>query len=291
MWMVTFADLSTLLLCFFVLLLSFSEMDVSKFKELAGSMREAFGVQAEIKAKQIPKGTSIIAREFSPAEPTPTALNQVRQFTVDSAKNTLNFADPDNTKALQEAFDRQNRAKTEAEKQAEDYANKIAEGLKKEIDEGKVIVRSVGPTTIIHILERGLFQVGGADIQKDLRPILIKIHDLLLDTSGTIRIAGHTDSVPISNSRFSSNWALSSARAVSVAHVLMASGDMPADRFVVSGYADTKPIGDNSTAEGRALNRRVDVSIYQGDDYMTPSEESDSGLSGDVASTGNDDLN
>ena len=67
-WMTTYADLMSLLMCFFVLLLSFSEMDVAKYKQLAGSMKMAFGVQNEVKVKFIPKGTSIIAKEFSPDE-------------------------------------------------------------------------------------------------------------------------------------------------------------------------------------------------------------------------------
>ncbi len=266
MWMVTFADLSTLLLCFFVLLLSFSEMDVAKFKQLAGSMRQAFGVQADINAKQIPKGTSIIAREFSPGEPTPTALNQVRQFTIDSSKNTLKFTDPDEMKELQEEMDRQ----AAAQAQAESEANRISEGLRKEIEEGKVIVRAVGSTTVIHILERGSFQSGGADVQTAFKPVLAKIHDLLIETTGIIRVAGHTDNLPISTDRFRSNWALSSARAVSVAHEFMNRKAIDVERFVVAGHADTKPIADNSTREGRALNRRVDVSIFQGDSYFSP---------------------
>ena len=75
-WMGTFADLMSLLMCFFVLLLSFSEMDVLKYKQLAGSMRDAFGVQREINVKDIPKGTSIIAKEFSPGRPEPTPINE-----------------------------------------------------------------------------------------------------------------------------------------------------------------------------------------------------------------------
>lgn len=259
-WMTTFADLSTLLLCFFVLLLSFSEMDVAKFKQLAGSMRQAFGVQADIKAKQIPKGTSIIAQEFSPGEPKPTALNQVRQFTIDASKNTLKFTDSDEVAKLQEAFDRESEANAEVDR--------ITEGLRKEIEEGKVIVRAVGSTTVIHILERGSFELGGADIQPSFRPVLRKIRQLLVDTQGVIRVAGHTDNLPIKTVMYPSNWALSSARAVSVAHVFMSNKRIPADRFVVAGHADTKPIGDNTKPEGRALNRRVDVSIFKGEDYF-----------------------
>ena len=76
LWMGTFADLMSLLMCFFVLLLSFSEMDVLKFKQIAGSMKFAFGVQNQLEVKDIPKGTSIIAQEFRPGrpEPTPTLL-------------------------------------------------------------------------------------------------------------------------------------------------------------------------------------------------------------------------
>ncbi len=90
-WLATFGDLMSLLMCFFVLLLSFSEMDVLKFKQLAGSMREAFGVQNQIKVEDIPKGTSIIAQEFSPGRPEPTPLNEVRQMTVNNDMNTLDI--------------------------------------------------------------------------------------------------------------------------------------------------------------------------------------------------------
>ena len=82
LWVMTFADLMTLLMCFFVLILSFSELDILKYKQLAGSMAHAFGVQREIEARVPPKGINIIAREFSPGQPMPTPLNVVRQKTT-----------------------------------------------------------------------------------------------------------------------------------------------------------------------------------------------------------------
>ena len=88
-WMGTFADLMSLLMCFFVLLLSFAEMDVLKFKRLAGSMREAFGVQNQVNVNAVPKGTSIIAQEFSPGRPDPTPLKMVMQQTTDADQQTL----------------------------------------------------------------------------------------------------------------------------------------------------------------------------------------------------------
>ena len=83
LWMGTFADLMSLLMCFFVLLLSFSEMDVLKFKQIAGSMKFAFGVQNRLEVKDIPKGTSIIAQEFRPGRPEPTPIDVIMQQTID----------------------------------------------------------------------------------------------------------------------------------------------------------------------------------------------------------------
>ena len=80
-YMGTFADMMALLMVFFVLLLSFSEMDALKYKMVVKSLENAFGVQREMEANDIPKGTSIIAQDFSPGEPRPTPLKEVRQDT------------------------------------------------------------------------------------------------------------------------------------------------------------------------------------------------------------------
>lgn len=82
-WVMTFADLMSLLMCFFVLLLSFSELDAAKYKQVAGSMKFAFGVQREIKTLESPRGVSIIAKEFSPGKPQPTLEKVLRQKTTD----------------------------------------------------------------------------------------------------------------------------------------------------------------------------------------------------------------
>lgn len=94
-WMGTFADLMSLLMCFFVLLLSFSEMDVLKFKQIAGSMKYAFGVQSLLEVKDIPKGTSVIAQEFTPGKPDPTPIEVVMQQTIEITKAKLDFQDGD----------------------------------------------------------------------------------------------------------------------------------------------------------------------------------------------------
>ena len=247
-WVMTFADLMTLLMCFFVLLLAFSEMDVAKFKLLSGSMREAFGVQAEIEARTIPKGTSLIAQEFSPGKPEPTPINSVRQFTIDTNKNSL------------DALSEEPKMFEEARKHAE----RIRLALKQEIERGDVAVELDGAKIIIRILEKASFASGRADVRPDFVPILQKIAGLIDTNDGTVAVSGHTDNVPISNARFRSNWELSTSRAVSVAHELLAAASLNQERFVVVGHADTRPQTGNDTVEGRAKNRRVDISITRG---------------------------
>ncbi|WP_435237599.1 flagellar motor protein MotB [Psychromonas sp. PT13] len=98
-WMGTFADLMSLLMCFFVLLLSFSEMDVLKYKQIAGSMKHAFGVQSLLEVKDIPKGTSVIAQEFRPGKPQPSPIEVIMQQTVDITRAKLDFQDGDSSRA------------------------------------------------------------------------------------------------------------------------------------------------------------------------------------------------
>lgn len=282
-WMATFADLMSLLMCFFVLLLSFSEMDVLKYKQLAGSMRNAFGVQNQINVKDIPKGTSVIAQEFSPGKPEPTPINEVRQSTTDVTKNTLDI-DVDDTgtnesgpgmdrrqpapdteaQADEEALKELLKAKLEALiGETEDDARSLAKALKKEISSGKVDVETRGRRIVIRIREQGSFPSGSAELRRQFIPVMASVRGVLKKVEGKISIEGHTDSVPISTRTFRSNWDLSSARALSVAHELFKGGVLNTNRFMVTGFADARPIIANDTETNRAKNRRVEIIIHQ----------------------------
>ncbi len=264
----TFADLMTLLMCFFVLLLAFSEMDVQKFKQLSGSMKEAFGVQTEVKVKSIPKGTSLIAQEFSPGKPEPTALNQVRQFTIDSNRNTL---------------DALNREIAETR----EHAKKLRLALRDEIAKGAVAIETDGKKIIIRILENASFDSGKADVKPQFKPVLAKITALLDNAFGEITISGHTDNVPISNDEYSSNWDLSTNRAVRVAHELLGKARINEKRITVTGHADTRPVAPNDTPENRAKNRRVDISIVRGSQLDTQETMGVDDASGELPSADN----
>jgi len=264
-WMATFADLMSLLMCFFVLLLSFSEMDVLKFKQLAGSMREAFGVQNQIKVEDIPKGTSIIAQEFSPGRPDPTPLNEVRQMTINNDLNTLDVRSREGEAQVEDQLRGLEELRQQQEEQARQEAVAVAQALAAEIGEGSIEVETDGSRIIIRVKEQGSFDSGSAELKFDYIPVIAKIRDLLLDISGKVAIEGHTDNVPYSGQRFESNWDLSAARALAVAHELFADPRIDQSRFSITGYADTRALAPNSTARLRARNRRVEIVIQKGD--------------------------
>jgi chemotaxis protein MotB len=269
-WMGTFADLMSLLMCFFVLLLSFSEMDAMKFKRLAGSMAQAFGVQAKLKVKEVPKGTSIIAREFSPGRPDPTPINVIYQYTNDLSEMTLEVDCAEEYDLEQGQEDLDAGVKTEIAKKLEDLieetekdAMALAKALQSQIAQGQVEVETNGRQIIIRIREKGSFSSGSAYLTDSYIPVLHEVRDVLLDMPGVVSIQGHSDNIPIKTARFRSNWELSSSRAVSVAHELLSGGIIDPMRVSIGGYAETRPLVPNDTAENRARNRRVEIVIQQ----------------------------
>jgi chemotaxis protein MotB len=250
-YMGTFADLMSLLMCFFVLLLSFAEMDALKYKMVVKSLENAFGVQRDMAVDQVPKGTSIIAQEFSPGEPRPTPLRELRQETQDESK--------EHVKVEMSAEEVKEQQAQETAQEAETF--KVA--LEAEIDSGLIEVESQLNRIVIRIREKGSFPSGDARLNYQFIPIIQKIHDVLINTDGDIAVAGHTDDIPISTPRYRSNWELSTSRATSVVHELLRDGDIPAERFVLEGYADTEPLVPNDSVENRARNRRVEVIVLK----------------------------
>ncbi|MEH6467747.1 MAG: flagellar motor protein MotB [Porticoccus sp.] len=269
-WMATFADLMALMMCFFVLLLSFSEMDVLKFKQIAGSMNHAFGVQNDIKAKDIPKGTSILASQYSPGRPQPIPTNTVNQFTTQTTKLSLQINSPKAFQAFAKGVNRNQTKKLRREKltalvaETKTEADKLKRILKKEIEEGKIDIENKGRSITVRIREKGSFTSGSDILNLDFAPVLTTLRLALKNISGKIAVEGHTDNIPIASARFSSNWSLSAARALTVTHSLIK--DSPEDyaRFMVVGHAETKPLKPNTSAQNRAENRRVEIVIRQG---------------------------
>ena len=280
-WMGTFADLMSLLMCFFVLLLSFSEMDVLKFKQIAGSMKFAFGVQNKIEVKDIPKGTSVIAMEFRPGKPDPTPIESIQQQTNEMTQQMLEFqaGNEDSAGGRQKQRGEQRggqsqQTATESSSSAEqstdqsqmaELMKKVAQQLEKQILDGSVEMESLGQQLTIRIRENGSFSAGSAFLQPQFQPVLRKIGTLLADVPGEIEISRHSDGQHIANELYRSNWDLSAQRAVAVAEAMRTAPGFDESRMSVVGKADTDPIVENATTPSdREQNRRVEININQG---------------------------
>jgi chemotaxis protein MotB len=201
-WVVTFADLMSLLMCFFVLLLSFSEIDAQKFKQIAGELSKAFGVQREVPALEIPEGTSPIFDRFSPAPPEPTVVNQIRQTTTTEQPELQTLKSPTEqavASALQESMDQR--------------MQRIVSVLEDAIKDGRINVSQDQRRIIVRVEEQGSFPSGSAQITWEFEGLLLEMAEVLANMPGTLTVEGHTDDVPIHTERFYSNWDLSAARA------------------------------------------------------------------------------
>ncbi|WP_297798453.1 flagellar motor protein MotB [uncultured Marinobacter sp.] len=257
-WVVTFADLMSLLMCFFVLLLSFSEIDAQKFKQIAGELSKAFGVQREVPVLEIPEGTSPIFDTFSPAPPEPTVVNEVKQTTTDEQPELQTLNSPTDV-AVESAI----------QDQMQESMDQILQVLEPAIADGRINVSRDQRRIVIRVEEKGSFPSGSARLTYEFEGLLLEMAEVLADIPGNLTIEGHTDNVPIRTDRFYSNWDLSAARAAAVANVLLARDYVQPARLAVTGLADTEPRVPNTSSDNRAKNRRVEIII----DLSEPMQE------------------
>lgn len=249
-YMGTFADLMSLLMCFFVLLLSFAETDATKFKRIADSLEKAFGVQRQVPATEPPMGTSPIFDKFSPGIPQPTPVESLQQQTSQDAPKLRTFTS-----------DAADKAQAMAEALMSQTAHQLVDVLTDELAKGLLQLEAGPKHLTIRIEERGSFGSGTADLNPVFQDVARRLGQALEQIPGKVSIEGHTDNLPISTARFRSNWDLSAARAASLANSLLVVGGLSAERLRVQGHADTRPLVANDTAANRALNRRVEIVI------------------------------
>lgn len=228
-WMATFADLVTLLMCFFVLLFAMSTIQEETFKELIQSLKSALGVQ------QVPEtGT----REGL-VMPTKAAEDD-QQEKKDTAMDELGGM---------------------VQKEVEDIVSDVKELVMFNKLGGNVKVEENEDGAVITISDVLLFSPGDAAMHESGQPVMAKIARVLAQFSYPITVAGHTDNIPISTPRYPSNWELSAVRASDVVRFLISQGVNPG-LLSAEGRAEFAPIADNKTAKGRAKNRRVEI-VYE----------------------------
>lgn len=239
-WLATFGDLMSLLLTFFVLLLSFSSTEEVKFNKAMGSLRASLGV---------------FDSEPELSQPIRVAMPMVRGSVAQS----------------------QNIRKS---------AEELEKSLTDEGFEGDISLEGTASSLVIRIQTPVLYNIGGAVLSRDIKPVLDKIVMLLKLLPNEVVVQGHTDNQPISRGRYGSNWELSYQRAVSVVRYLIAPDDdsrlaleeiqsIPGrvenigvypKRVSAEGYGEYRPLEPNTTEAGRARNRRVGIHIvYAGE--------------------------
>jgi len=136
----------------------------------------------------------------------------------------------------------------------------LRELLSDDIEAGRVTLESDAGRAIVRVAGDGLFDSGSDRIRSAFRPVIERIGDAIRQVPGQVLVTGHTDNVPMFSARFPSNWHLSEARARSVVEILTEDAAYE-DRYRYEGRADTEPLAENSSADGRARNRRVDIAV------------------------------
>ena len=254
-WLLTYADMITLLMCLFMVLWSISSVNISKLQELQRSLQEAFI------GKVMDSGTSVLSGE-------PTAVQGVQDNTPDQSSVTQpqQIVPPavshPITQATQAAVNRAAQKEQESllrvQQQVLAYARRhgFAHDISTTIDQRGLVIRV--------LTDKVLFDSGQATIKPGAYPLIDSFAALILKSRLTnpIRVEGNTDDVPISGGTFRDNWELSAARATAVLERFLGQG-IPPHRLSMAGYADQNPVAPNATPAGRALNRRVDVVILR----------------------------
>jgi chemotaxis protein MotB len=147
---------------------------------------------------------------------------------------------------------------------ARDVRSEIERELGDLLRERKVELTSDRRGLVLSIPEAGAFPIGGAEMSPEADQFMQRLAQALNGVPNAVRVEGHTDDTPIHTPRFASNWELSTARATTVVGFLVERGGIAADRLSAAGYGEFHPRGANDSAEGRALNRRVDIVVLNG---------------------------
>lgn len=233
-WMVTFSDLVTLILVFFILLFSMSQIDMIKFKAITESFRE----------QVFDFYPSVI-----PLENPPSGLD-------------VDIPEKDKEQGMDEQ-------KT-AEESLQNLLIEVQSFLTKNGLDDVIIANRTERGVVLVLPEQVLFDPGEAILLGDSYEFLDKVGELLGKIPNLVKVEGHTDDIPMSSYRYPSNWELSAARSSSVIRYLSENHQLDSNRFIAVGYADTRPVVSNSDTENRKKNRRVEIIIsdpkYKEDD-------------------------
>lgn len=234
-WMATYGDMVTLLMCFFVLLFAFSNIDSQKFHAVMNSFQGSAGI--------LSGGKSLSEAPFV--------------FDAMPEEQTSNMETIEDYKPFNE------------KKELDELREKLEEYIEEQNLNANIDVVQTDTSIVLRFKDNALFEPLSADIKEDSVSILIFLADILsakdLNHSEVI-VEGHTDNLPTNTAKYETNWELSVIRATNVLRFFVELQGLDPFRMSAAGYGETRPIATNTTEEGRALNRRVDIIIKTGGD-------------------------
>jgi chemotaxis protein MotB len=244
-WLVSYADFITLLFAFFVVLYASSQVDKRKVGKLALAIQIAFQEMGVF-----PASTTEI----------PLDLNEPMPFsTVQAIQNVKHTAEVEQIASAPE--DKLSGSSDGEETDLGTLQNELQQALRKEIAKHEVALHREREGLVISLKEFGFFDSGSAAVKPDSVAALDRIASILAIRTCGLRIEGHTDNIPIHTAQIASNWELSTARATELVRLLIVGHGFAPERLAAAGYAEYHPIASNTTAFGRAQNRRVDIVI------------------------------
>lgn len=242
-WLVSYADFITLLFAFFVVLYASSQVDKKKVGKLALAIQVAFQEMGVFQASTTEVPIDVSA-------PMPFSTVQA----IENAERTASLdriaSHPEGSPGTQA----ENGDLVQLQKELESV-------LTVEIEHKEVAMRREPDGLVISLREVGFFESGSAQMKPASQDAFDRIADMLRKRECRLRIEGHTDNAPIHTSQFASNWELSTSRATEIVRLLIVRSGFAPNRLSAAGYAEYHPIASNLTAEGRGMNRRVDIVI------------------------------
>ncbi|SDD41284.1 chemotaxis protein MotB [Paenibacillus sp. CF095] len=257
-WMITYADLITLLLIFFVIMYAMSNLDSGKYDVVTQSLQNTFNASDSI----LELGEGLGEKPGQTITETPPSEVQGE----DPSKGEGNPSDTgtatpdDDEKPLTE---REEQFRSQ-EQELQNLFNVITQYIEDNKLENQIFVADKPQGLSITLSDRFLFDQGQAALKDGAAPTLSKLASLFRDLNTVVSIEGHTDNIPVgANSTYKDNWELSGERALSVLRFFLDTEKLKPDGFQYAGYADTRPTGDNTTAAGRQKNRRVEITVLR----------------------------
>jgi chemotaxis protein MotB len=244
-WLVSYADFITLLFAFFVVMFASTQADKNKAREVSESVRDA-----------------LEHGELSAA--ISTVLGRGRHETAREPVHKGASRDPDTTAKLPPPSPQPPAPADLAKSMAV-----LQQTLTHELAAGKLGMTMERRGLVISFRESGFFASGDDAVSPPSIPIVARIAEEVRKLPNPLRLEGHTDSVPIHNSRFRSNWELSAARAIAMMELLRQQFGVPTERMSVGGYAENAPVDSNDTVSGRAHNRRVDLVVLSAEGELS----------------------